>query len=143
MKKLLVGLIAALGMSGGLLFAIKIPYIGYTIQIENHTKSAMKVHIEFAGPGVCTEQDWVIPAGVEVALPNPGKQTKYTLAPGTVEKKVGGCCAKWPVKFEAVDGKYKGKKVEFNPPRTGYGLSCKSWGAVIKDAGDSFVVEVK
>lgn len=97
----------------------------YTIKIINTTSSDMKVAVSYGGAGVCSPDTWRVSAG------------------NTISKDVGGCCAKSPVKFTAETGDLTGKKVDYSPPRTGAGLSCRSWTAKAVPLGTSFVVETK
>lgn len=99
--------------------------LSYTIRIQNTTNSDMTVEISYGGPGVCSPDRWGLNANSQI------------------EKGVGWCCAKSPVKFTAINGPYQGKVVNYDPPRTGFGLSCMSWSAIVKPLDDTFTVETK
>lgn len=95
----------------------------YDIKIINETDSVMSVKVSYGGAGVCSPDTWKLPAK------------------STIKRDVGGCCAESPVKFSAQSGTYKGKTFKFNPPRTGFGLSCRDWTAKVKAVGANFIVE--
>lgn len=118
MKNNLILLLSGLILSSATLFS-------YTIKIKNSTDSDMKIRIEYGGPGVCSPDTWALPA--------------Y----GQIEKGVGGCCAKPGVKFRAETGSLRGQEVSYDPPRTGFGLSCRSWTAEARPLGNIFIVETR
>lgn len=98
--------------------------LSYTIKIKNITNSDMIVSVKYGGPGVCSPDNWRLPAN------------------GEISHGVGGCCAKSGVIFSAKTGPYEGKEVSFDPPRTGFGLSCRSWNATAVPVSDTvFTVE--
>lgn len=95
----------------------------YTIKIFNKTDSQMKVEVKYGGPGVCSPDTWQV-------------NSQSSISNG-----VGGCCATPGVKFTGTGGRLVGKTFSFDPPRTGAGLSCRSWNAYIKPTEDgNFIV---
>jgi len=97
--------------------------LAYTIKLNNTTEADMKVAISYGGAGVCSPDTWLVKAGQNISVG------------------VGGCCAKSPVKFTGVTGDLNNKTFDYSPPRTGAGLSCRSWSAKIVPAGSDFIVE--
>lgn len=111
---LLVGFVGALGASAS---------FSYTVKIFNKTSSQMKVEVQYGGPGVCSPDTWQVNGN------------------SNISNGVGGCCAKSGVKFTGTGGALTGKTFSFDPPRTGMGLSCRSWNAYIKPTEDgNFIV---
>lgn len=97
--------------------------LAYTIKIDNTTDADMKVVANYGGAGVCSPDTWLVKAGQKMSVG------------------VGGCCAKSPVKFTGMTGDLAGKTFDYSPPRTGAGLSCRSWSAKAVAAGTDFIVE--
>ena len=121
MKRLMLIAAASLGVAS---------LQAYVVTIENTTDKTFTMDIHYGGGGVCSPDTWTIPPKEPV------------------EKNVGLCCAGWPVTFAAqaspkvyprnetrkIEGTNKREPIfEFYPPRTGMGLSCRSWKAVIKE----------
>lgn len=95
----------------------------YTITIDNETGSEMTAHVNYAGAGFCSPDVWEI--------------KPYS----SFSRDVGGCCTMPGVKFEAVLGFFYNRFFSYDPPRTGFGLSCRSWHSKIVYSGYNFIVE--
>ena len=97
------------------LFTINL--FGYTIKVHNKTDGQIKVNITFSGKGVCSDSNFFVNRG----------QTK--------PEEVGGCCSEW-VRVTPVSGSAPKKQVVFEPPLTGYGISCRSYDVYVTQLAD-------
>lgn len=98
-------------------FLISSLSMAYTTMIKNSTESEIKVDITYGGAGACSPSSFAV-------------KPRQTI--GEDEK---GCCTN-TVKITAMSGNSRGKVVDYVPPSTGAGLSCKSWAAEVKPIGD-------
>lgn len=97
----------------------------YTIDMINNTNSDMKVMINYLATDICSPDTVIIPS--------------YN----TVSKKVGLCCTRPGVVVMGLNNELRGLSFAYNPPRTGFWLSCRSWTAVINQSNHNFVVETR
>lgn len=91
----------------------------------NNTNSDMKVMVNYFATDMCSPDTLIIPS--------------YN----RMSKKVGLCCTRPDVLVLGLNNELKGLSFSYNPPRTGFWLSCRSWTAVINQSDHNFVVETR
>lgn len=115
MKKLFVTLFAL--VSAGSVFAA-----GYQINMTNNSDGVVEVAIDYVGAGVCAPD-------------------RISVRPGNTKKlEVGICCTK-SVKVTAMSGSAKGKTRDYQPPRTGAGVSCKGFNFTVSSVDGQLIFE--
>ena len=92
------------------LFTINL--FGYTIKVHNNTDGQILVGIAFAGKGVCSDSHFAVEKGKMKS------------------EEVGLCCSEvvWVI---PVSGTAPKKWIQFDPPRTGAGLACRSYDVYV------------
>lgn len=96
--------------------------IPYSISIKNESPNAVKITMIYAGgSAICPNAELEIKSGETRSIES------------------GACCTSY-VTMYGLEGIVKGKSFTYEPPVTGFGISCRGFSFVIKQTADGALV---
>ena len=113
MKKLLMALAIGMVASTGI--------NAWVTVIGNKSDGEIKVSINYGGGGICSPQDKLVGAGQIQSIDT-------------------GICCTHAMNIVGTSGKGVNTQTTFNPPATGFGLSCRNFAVVVKNAANGSLV---
>lgn len=113
-KKIILNTILLMGT-----YNITLPY---SISIKNESPNAVKITMVYAGgSAICPNAELEIKSGETRSIES------------------GACCTEY-VTIHGLEGIVKGKSFSYEPPVTGFGISCRGFSFVIKQTVDGILI---